>query len=59
MGKPVNLNRFRKQKTRAEKQARANENAAVHGLSKTQRELARAKTEQQRRLLDGAQREDP
>ena len=31
MGKPVNLNRFRKDKARAEKKARANANAAKFG----------------------------
>lgn len=53
MGKPVNLNRFRKQKARAEDKARANDNAALHGLSKAQRDLAKTKTEQKQRLLDG------
>lgn len=58
MGKPVSLNRFRKQKARAEEKARADNNAAVHGLSKAQRELAKAKREQKNRLLDGVKRQD-
>ena len=53
MGKPVNLNRIRKQKARAEDKARANDNVAFHGLSKAQRDLAKATTEQKQRLLDG------
>ncbi|WP_375266241.1 DUF4169 family protein [Planktotalea sp.] len=57
MGKPVNLNRFKKQKARAEEKARANNNAAVHGLSKAQRELTKAKREQKNRLLDGLKRQ--
>ena len=57
MGKPVNLNRFKKQKARAEEKARANNNAAVQGLSKAQRELTKAKREQKNRLLDGLKRQ--
>lgn len=57
MGKPVNLNRFKKQKARAEEKARADNNAAVHGLSKAQRELTKAKREQKNRLLDGLKRQ--
>lgn len=57
MGKQVNLNRFKKQKARAEEKARANNNAAVHGLSKAQRELTKAKREQKNRLLDGLKRQ--
>ncbi|MBS8228148.1 DUF4169 family protein [Vannielia litorea] len=41
--KPVNLNRFRKDRARAEKKARADQNAAFHGLTKA--EKARAKAE--------------
>jgi hypothetical protein len=43
MGKPVNLNRFRKDKARAEKKARADANAAKHGRSKAERELDKAR----------------
>jgi len=57
MGKPVNLNRFKKQKARAEEKARANNNAAVHGSSKAQRELTKAKREQKNRLLDCLKRQ--
>ena len=57
MGKPVNLNRFKKQKARAEEKARANNDAAVHGLRKAQRELTKAKREQKNRLLDGLKRQ--
>jgi hypothetical protein len=58
MSKPDNLNRFKKQKARAEDKARANHNAAAYGLSKAQRDLAEAKEEQKRRLLDGTKRDD-
>jgi len=39
MSKPVNLNRFRKDKARAQKRARADENAVKHGRTKAQKEL--------------------
>ncbi|MFO7919787.1 MAG: DUF4169 family protein [Nioella sp.] len=34
MAAPVNLNQYRKQKARAERKARADENAVKHGRSK-------------------------
>ena len=51
MGKPVNLNRFKKQKARTEKSARADQNAALHGLPKAVRDLAKAREEQAARKL--------
>jgi hypothetical protein len=39
--KPVNLNQFRKQKTRAEKTARADANAIKFGRSKAQKQAER------------------
>ena len=53
MGKPVNLNRFRKEKARAEKKARADENAAKHGQSKADRTVVKLQQDRQRRDLDG------
>lgn len=58
MGKPVNLNRFRKQKARAEKSARADQNAALHGVRKSERDLAKARTERAQKTLDGVKRSD-
>ena len=43
MSKPVNLNRFRKEKARAEKRARADENAVKHGRTKAQKELEKSR----------------
>ena len=43
MSKPVNLNRFRKEKARAEKRARADENAVKHGRTKSQKELEKSR----------------
>jgi len=56
MSRPVNLNRFRKQKARADKRARGDENAAQSGLSKAEKTLARARADQARRDLDGHER---
>jgi len=57
MGKPVNLNRFRKQKARAERKARAEQNAVSFGRGKAEKELDRARLEKARRDLDGHEHE--
>ncbi len=56
MGKPINLNRFKKQRARAEKSARADQNAALHGLSKAERDLAKAREKLASGKLDHAKR---
>ncbi|KPD12362.1 DUF4169 family protein [Phaeobacter sp. 11ANDIMAR09] len=53
MGKPVNLNRFRKNKARAEQKARADQNAVKFGRSKLEKSLEEARATQEKRLLDG------
>ncbi|MDF1718183.1 MAG: DUF4169 family protein [Antarcticimicrobium sp.] len=58
MGKPVNLNRFRKEKARAGNKARADENAVTFGRSKAEKDLDRARAEKARRDLDGHEHED-
>jgi hypothetical protein len=55
---PVNLNRVRKQKARAEKKARADENAARFGRSKAQKAREEAEAEKARRALDQHRREE-
>ncbi|AUC55425.1 DUF4169 domain-containing protein [Sagittula sp. P11] len=57
MSKVVNLNRFRKQKSRDEKRREGDTNAAQHGLTKAQKTLAKARTDKERRDLDGHERE--
>ncbi len=52
MGKPVNLNRYRKEKARADKKARADQNAAKFGQSKKDKTLARLRREKQDKTLD-------
>jgi len=57
MNTPVNLNRFRRQKARAEDKARADQNAALHGLSKAQQELEKAKNTLSKRSLNRLERD--
>ena len=57
MARPVSLSRYRKQKARAEKAARGDENAARFGRGKAQKALERARADKARRDLDGHERE--
>jgi hypothetical protein len=43
MSKPINLNRVRKDKARAEKRARADANAAKFGRTKAQKDLEKSR----------------
>ena len=52
MGKPVNLNRFRKEKARAERKARADRNAVAFGRTKAEKEVVKLQQEKQKRDLD-------
>ncbi len=52
MGKPVNLNRYRKQKARAENKARADQNAVAFGQTKAEKEVVRLRQDKQKRDLD-------
>lgn len=54
----VNLRTVRKQRIRAEKKARADENAARFGRTRAQRELERAEEEKARRHLDQHRKDD-
>ena len=47
MAEPVNLNRYRKQKARADKKARADENVARSGRSKAEKRLERTLTDKE------------
>ena len=55
---PVNLNRVRKDKARAAKKARADENAASFGRTKSQKASETAEAERKRRALDQHRRDD-
>jgi hypothetical protein len=52
MGKPVNLNRYRKEKARAEKKARADQNAVKFGRTKAEKIETKFERDKQRRELD-------
>ncbi|MCH2163067.1 MAG: DUF4169 family protein [Marinovum sp.] len=56
---PVNLNRFRKQKARAEKRARADANAAKFGRTKSERAAQDTESVKTKRYLDGHAVEKP
>lgn len=43
MAEPVNLNKFRKAKKRAEKERRASENRIKHGRTRVEKDLERAR----------------
>ena len=56
MAEPVNLNRYRKSKARAEDKARADRNAVAFGRSKAEKDLNRARAGKAARELDGKKR---
>jgi hypothetical protein len=58
MAEPVNLNRFRKQKARAAKKARADANAVKFGRSKAEKQLDRSRRLQDEKRLDGHKSDD-
>lgn len=58
MSTPVNLNRVRKEKARAEAKARAEQNAVKFGRTKAEKELDKARAEQAAARLD-QHRKDP
>ena len=58
MAKLTNLNRFRKQKARAEKRARADANAARFGRSKAEKALDNANKQKHDAMLDAHKRDD-
>ncbi|MFD1158169.1 DUF4169 family protein [Roseovarius aestuarii] len=45
MAEPVNLNRFRKAKARADRKAQASENAVKFGRTKAEKDLEKARTD--------------
>ncbi|OBY27720.1 DUF4169 family protein [Leisingera sp. JC1] len=58
MGKPVNLNRYRKEKARAEKKARADQNSVTFGRTKAEKDLDKARNDQDARRLDEHKRDE-
>lgn len=58
MTEPVNLNKFRKAKARADDKQRASENRAKYGRSKAERDLEKAKAEKAARNADAHKLDD-
>ena len=58
MSEIVNLKRARKAKARSSAEAKAAQNRVTHGLTKLEKELAKAEQEGARRKLDGHKRDD-
>ncbi|MGH1465490.1 MAG: DUF4169 family protein [Cognatishimia sp.] len=58
MVEPVNLNRFRKDKARADKKARADQNAARFGRSKAEKQRDRQAEKTAKDHLDNHKRDD-
>ncbi len=58
MEKPVNLNRYRKEKARAEKKARADRNAVTFGRTKAEKDLDKARNAQVVKRLDEHKRDE-
>lgn len=59
MTEPVNLNRFRKERLRAEKRARADQNSAAHGLGKPAKTLAKRNNLVDEKRLEDHKRDAP
>ncbi|MEM1073011.1 MAG: DUF4169 family protein [Pseudomonadota bacterium] len=57
MSAPINLNKARKERARAEKKARADENVVRFGRTKSQKENDRAEKERAHKNLDAHKRE--
>ena len=57
MSAPSNLNKARKERNRASRRARADENAVAFGQSKAQKDLLKAKAEKIARNLEAHKRE--
>ncbi|AJE47211.1 DUF4169 family protein [Celeribacter indicus] len=59
MSTVTNLNRFRKEKARAERRAEADGNAVKFGRTKAQKALEEAQTARARATLDAHRRDTP
>ncbi len=57
MTQPVNLNKVRKERARAAKKARADENVQRFGLTKSEKQQAKRQTDKAARHLDGHKRD--
>lgn len=58
MAEIINLRQARKQKARADKEARAEQNRVTFGRTKDEKKLTKAEQEMARRRLDAHKRDD-
>ncbi|MEL6859706.1 MAG: DUF4169 family protein [Pseudomonadota bacterium] len=58
MAEPINLNKFRKQKARADKDQQAQENRIKFGRTKAEKSRDKAEADKANTTIDGARRED-
>ncbi len=59
MTPPINLNKARKAKEKADAEQRAKENRTKFGRTKSEKKLEAAKAEKQAKLTEGHRRETP
>jgi chorismate mutase len=59
MAEVVNLRQMRKAAARAAARAKADQNAALHGRTRAEKQIERARTEKADRDLDGHARDRP
>lgn len=57
MTTPINLNQFRKAKTKAKAEKTAAENRIKHGRTKAEKQLEKAKAEQIKAMVDAHKRD--
>ena len=57
MSAPINLNKVKKERNRASRKARADENAVALGQTKSQKEALKARAQQIARNLEAHKRE--
>jgi hypothetical protein len=57
MSEIINLRRARKDKARAEADAKASANRAAHGRTKADKSISKARADKAEKLLDGHKRE--
>lgn len=58
MSEPVNLNKFRKAKAKADKEQKAKENRAKFGRAKSEKQLEKARADKLSKLTEGHRLKD-
>ena len=58
MAEPINLNKARKARAKAEAREKAGQNRALFGVKKAEKTVSKLEAERARRTLDQAKRED-